>query len=354
MRPTSNLRTLLSALCEDAAFAITTGGGTGILDRVGKRRADAYAALAVGSPPSAGGSLWIADMLRAVAPVHAPDWLPMAGIVREGISLEASPRGLHAILRSKPSEREALRIRQLGTLAVRVLRAVLAANGPLDDDGRRTLERLVVSLGLVGIEAEAMCAEDALAVERLEIYGELGPRLARAIVGGAWLAAAGDRHADIVRGIGSKLHVSSSDVEALRAEVVAQITARYGLAQAVVDGVLRVLSDQEDGSGERMAAQAAELLTLPGDRAAVLGRLRSRAPAPEQHRLSARDRDVALGIVWAAALHDDPPATRRAQRAAAHDALAATLGGGGMHLRHSLDTWTFDELATAANRELHA
>ena len=53
-------------------------------------------------------------------------------VVREKVTLEIGARGLRSLFSSKPSDKEVARVKRYGSLAVRVLRAVLAADGELD------------------------------------------------------------------------------------------------------------------------------------------------------------------------------------------------------------------------------
>ena len=60
----------------------------------------------------------------------------MMDVVREKVTLEIGARGLRSLFSSKPSDKDVARVKRYGSLAVRVLRAVLAADGPLDAEER--------------------------------------------------------------------------------------------------------------------------------------------------------------------------------------------------------------------------
>ena len=107
----------------------------------------------------------------------------------EKVTLEAGARGLRSFFSSKPSEKDVLRVKRLGTLATRVLRAVFAADGPLDQEEQRTIAGLIASLGLPDEDAQPLFGEAPVAVEQLDVYGDVEPGFAKALLRGAWLAA---------------------------------------------------------------------------------------------------------------------------------------------------------------------
>src|SRR5205823_3770955 len=114
------------------------------------------------------------------APIHAPTWMPMAEVVREKVTLEVGARGLRSLFSSKPSEKDVQRVRRLGTLAVRVLRAVFAADGSIDGEEHRTVTCLVASLGLAQEDAAALYGELPVPAEQLDVYGDIDPAVAKA------------------------------------------------------------------------------------------------------------------------------------------------------------------------------
>ncbi len=107
---------------------------------------------------------WVVELTRAAAPIFPPSWMPMAEVIREKVTLEAGARGIRSLFSSKPSDKDVQRVKRLGTLAVRVLRAVFIADGALDPEEQRTVAGLVASLGLADADAQALFAETAIPV----------------------------------------------------------------------------------------------------------------------------------------------------------------------------------------------
>src|SRR3954447_21824936 len=143
---TQVLARLVSTLAEDAMFGLSCGGGTDVLEGLGKRRGEAYSAVLAGHRLNTmTGELdnWVVELTRAVAPIYPPTWMPMAEVIREKVTLEAGARGLRSLFSSTPSEKDVQRVKRLGTLAVRVLRAVFTADGALDPEEQRTIAGLV-------------------------------------------------------------------------------------------------------------------------------------------------------------------------------------------------------------------
>ena len=100
-----------------------------------QRRGHAYTAAVQGQPHTRMTThfdAWVVEMARALAPIAPPVWVPMMEVVREKVTLEIGARGLRSLFSSKPSEKEVARVKRYGSLAVRVLRAVLSSDGPLD------------------------------------------------------------------------------------------------------------------------------------------------------------------------------------------------------------------------------
>lgn len=352
------LARLVAALAEDAVFALSCGGGTSVLEGLGKRRGEAYAAILQGHRLNTMVSetdAWTIELTRAMAPIHAPQWMPMADVVREKVTLEVGARGLRSLFSSKPSEKDIQRVRRLGTLATRVLRAVLVSDAPMDAEEQRAIVGLVASLGLPDADAHALLSEPAVPVEQLDVYGDIEPAVSKALLRGAWLAAAQDqidpREEHVVRVLGNKLGFPAMELEVLRNETVQRVDQRRLLGLAVVDAIRFVLMDRMPGHGVTLAAKAG-MLVLPR-------RYRDEALAPVGHgtrvvlakrygQLSGDDRQAALAIAWAAALYEDPSLARRALLRARHDRVAADLGEDGRVLRSSVEEWFMDVLAPAA------
>ncbi len=355
---TQVLARLVSTLAEDAMFGLSTGGGTDVLEGLGKRRGDAYSAVLAGhrlNTMSTELDNWIVELTRAAAPIFPPGWLPMADVIREKVTLEVGARGLRSLFSSKPSDKDIQRVKRLGTLAVRVLRAVFFADGPLDAEETRTLAGVIASLGLPDQEAQALFAEHPVAVDQLDVYGDIEPAVAKATLRGAWLAAAWDqidpREEHVVRVLANKLSFAAMDLEVLRNEAVQRIDARRLAGLAAVDGIRFVLSDRMPGHGVTLAAKTAHLMVprrYRDEALAHVGAGQRVVLAKRYPQLGSDDRHTVLGMVWAAAMYDDPSLARRALLRARHDRVAADLGEDATKSRHAIESWFADVLAPAA------
>jgi hypothetical protein len=349
---------LVMTLAEDAIFALSTGGGASGLEGLGKRRGEAYAAVLAGHRLNTMcGELdhWIVELTRAMAPIHPPAWMPMSDVIREKVTLEVGARGLRSLFSSTPSDKDVQRVKRLGTLAVRVLRAVFTADGPPDAEEARTIAALVASLGLPDELAQPLYAEAPVNVDQLDVYGDIEPAVAKALLRGAWQAAAADeidpREEHVVRVLANKLAFPAMDLEVMRNEVVQRIDQRRNLGLAVVDAVRFVLSDRMPGHGVTLAARAGTLVLPRRFREEALAQIGHGARVTLAKRytsLSSDDRQTVLGVAWAAALYEDPSVARRALLRARHDRFAQDLGDDGNKARHGVEDWFSDVLAPAA------
>lgn len=350
---------LNATLGEDALFVLASGGhDREALEALPARRAPAYTAAFRGQPHSrmlAQFDAWIVDMARALAPVSPPRWLPMMDVVDQKVTLEIGARGLRGLFSNKPSDREIARVKRYGALAVRALRAVFCADGPLDAEERTTIAALVASLGLPESDSHTLLAEAPLAPETLDVYGEIDPAIARAIVRGAWLAAASDgidpREEHAIAVIGHKTGVTADDIEAARREAQERVEARSKLGAAAVDAVRYVLSDVRSDLSGRLAT-AVGTLSIPrrwrGESLASIGQAAPVTLARRHAALTATERFAALGIAWAAALIDNPTVARKALLQARWERLAADLGEDDPQPRVVVERWVVDALAAAA------
>jgi hypothetical protein len=355
---TAALARLTGTLAEDAIFGLATGGGPGVLEGLGRRRGEAYqAVLANHRLNTMSGELdhWLVEMTRAVAPIFPPAWLPMGDVLREKVTLEAGARGLRSFFSSKPSEKDVLRVKRLGALATRVLRAVYAADGPLDPEEQRNVASLIAALGLPEEDAQALYAEPPVNVEQLDVYGDLEPGYAKALLRGAWLASALDaidpREEQVIRVVANKLSFPAMDLEVLRNDVVHKVDVRRMAGAAAVDAIRFVLSDRMPGHGVTLAANTGMILIPKRYRDEVLAQIGHGAKVTLARRythLSADDRHMVLGIAWAAAMYEDPSVGRRALLRARHDRVAQDLGDDGTKARHAVDEWVGEVLAPAA------
>ncbi|MCA9588325.1 MAG: hypothetical protein KC657_23545 [Myxococcales bacterium] len=351
------LARLVSHLAEDAIFAIAAGG-TACLESLGKRRGEAYSALLAGHRLNTMcGEIdhWVVELTRAIAPIAPPEWMPMAEVLRERVTLEVGARGIRSLFSSKPSDKDVLRVKRLGTLAARVLRAVFAADGPLNPEEARTVAALIASLGLPDADVAPLYAEAPIVVEQLDVYGDLEPAFSKAMLRGAWLAAAWDqldpREEHVVRTVASKIAFPPEELEVIRAETLARVDARRGFGLAVTDAIRFVLSDRVPGHGVTLAAKAGSLVLPPRYREEALAQVGhgSRVTLAKRHTdLGSEQRGSVLAIAWAAALYEDPSVARRALLRARHDRVAQDLGEDGLRARAAVEEWMNDVLAPAA------
>lgn len=351
------LARLVNHLAEDAIFAVAAGG-TSCLESLAKRRGEAYSALLAGhrlNSMCGETDHWIVELTRAIAPIAPPEWMPMSEVLRERVTLEVGARGLRSLFSSKPSDKDVLRVKRLGTLSARVLRAVFASDGPPTPEEARTVAALVASFGLPEADAAPLYSEAPMQIEKLEVYGDLEPAFAKALVRGAWLAAAWDqldpREEQAVRALAGKIAFPPEELEALRAEVLARVDARRGFGLAVVDAIRFVLSDRVPGHGVTLAAKTGALVLPPRYREEALAQVGHGAPvtlAKRHAELGADQRASVLAIAWAAALYEDPSVARRALLRARHDRVAQDLGEDGLRARAAVEEWMNDVLAPAA------
>jgi tellurite resistance protein len=351
---------LAGILGEDAIFVLGSGvrDAKEALDVVLQRRGSAYAAALQGQPHArmtAGFDAWYVEMVRALAPVSPPASVPMMGVVRERVTLELGARGLRSLFSSKPSDRDVARVKRYGSLAVRTLRAVLAADGPLDAEEYRTVTAVVAALGLPDADAGALRSEAPIAPEALDVNGELEHPVARAIVRGAWLAAASDeidpREEAAIRVVGGKMGVVPEDIEDARRAAVNFIDWRRKAGAAAVDGVRYVLSDRVPGLGVQLAALAGTVMLPRRWRDESLAPVAHGAPVTLARRhvgLEADDRRAVLGVTWAAALAEDPSVGRRAVLCARWERLAEDLGEDDPQPREIVERWLTEALAGVA------
>src|ERR1019366_4616159 len=226
------------------------------------------------------------------------------------------------------------------------LRAVLGADGSLDPEDYRSIAAVIAALGLPEADAHALRWEAPIAPESFDDPGEVDHAVARAIVRGAWLAAAGDaidpREEHAIRVVGAKMGVTPDDIEEARRSAVEFIDWRRRAGVAAVDGVRYVLSDRVPGLGVQLAALTATIMLPRRWREEALAPVAQGAPVALAKRhvgLEADDRRAVLGVAWAASLVDDPSVGRRALLRARWERFAEDLGhrpgGRHGHLRRS-------------------
>jgi hypothetical protein len=357
---TAALERLVGVLGEDAIFVLAAAARDPkeALDELLQRRGVAYTAAVQGQPHTRMTSqfeAWEVDMTHAMAPVWPPLWMPMMDVVREKVTLEIGARGLRSLFSSKPSDKDVARVKRYGSLAVRVLRAVLAADGPLDQEERTTVAAVVAALGLPEADANALRVESPVTPESLEFYGEMDQAVGRAVLRGAWLAAAWDaidpREEQVIRVVAQKMAIPPEENEQARREGIARIDARRKLGAAAVDAVHYVLSDRCPGIGVQIAALTGRLMLPKRWREESLAPVGQGAPAALAKRHAGLERDdrlAVLGTAWAAALVDDPSIGRRALLRARWERVAADLGEDDPAAREIVESWIGEALAGVA------
>ncbi|WP_394844354.1 TerB family tellurite resistance protein [Pendulispora brunnea] len=353
------LTQLVPVLAEAAMFAtIAAPGATrDAVEGILKRRHEAHVALAQGtSSPRMLESedAWIVALTRAIAPIAPPVWLPMADVLKQKVTLEVGARGLRSFFSSKPSDKEVQRVKRLGALAVRSLRAVLSADGLFDKVERRNIAALIGALGLPEDDAQSLLDEDPISVERLDIYGDLEVDVARAVLSGAWYAAAADgldpREEQVIRALAVKLHRTPEEVEDARSAANARAETGRLIGLALVEVVRTLLADRAAGSGTDLVPALGRLAAPPRYHEEVLAHQPGQGEIKKRYAgLSATDRGAVLAAAWGAALHEDPPLSRRSALRARFDRIAAELGDEGGRIRASVEGPIDEALATLAS-----
>jgi hypothetical protein len=355
------LSQLVSTLAEDTIFVLAGDEGavsSPPFDALAKRRADVYAGVLAGQARSSMLSsfdAWIVDLARAMAPISPPDWLPMGDVLRAHVTLEAGPRGLRSLFSDKPSEKEVLAVTRKGKLAVRLLRQVLAAEGAPNSDDQRMIGAFVASLGLPSEHATGLLHEQPTGDLQLEGYGEIEPKILKAMLRGAWLAASSDglhpREEAVIREFATKAGLALVDVEEARADAMARVEVKRLVGLATIDLVRAVLQDRLPGIGETLPVRLALLLLPRRYRDEGLGPIGHKSPvvlAKRYGKLSRDERTRVLGMTWAAALHEDPTLSRQTLLRARFEHAASDLESDGREARMLVSGWMSELLAATA------
>jgi hypothetical protein len=358
------LSRLVATLAEDTIFVLSGDEGavsSPPFEALARRREAAYRGVAFGDGADRPTMLahfdsWVAEMARAMAPIAPPDWLPMGQVVRAHVTLEAGARGLRSLFSDKPGEKETLRVTRLGTLATRLLRQVLAAEGDVEPGDARLIAAFVASLGLPEDEATKLRSEAVVPGLHLDIYGELEPKVAHALLEGAWLAAAADglhpREEAVIREFASRAGLPLDAVEAARSEAIARVEAKRLVGLATVDYARAMLRDRVPGVGDVLPYRMGTLLLPHRYRDEGLATIDHAAPvmlAKRYGKLTRDERTRVLGMTWAAALHDDPSMSRQALLRSRFDHLAQDLESDGREARILVTGWMTEVLAAMAN-----
>ncbi len=184
---------------------------------------------------------------------------------------------------------------------------------------------------------------------------DVEPAIAKALLRGAWLAAAWDqidpREEHVVRVLANKLSFAAMDLEVLRNDAVQRVDMRRLAGLATVDAIRFVLSDRMPGHGVTLAAKAGQLMVPRRYREEALAQVGAGTKvtlAKRYPQLGSDDKSTVLAIAWAAAMYEDPSVARRALLRARHDRVAADLGEDGNKARHGIEDWIAEVLAPAA------
>ena len=360
---------LVPVLAEEAMFAALAipGATRDTVEGILKRRHEAHIDLIQEGQALprmlASEDAWIVSLSRAIAAIAPPTWLPMGDVIKQKITLEVGARGLRSLFSSRPSDKDVMRVKRLGSLAVRSLRAVLCADGLIDPVERRNIAALIAALGLPEADAQSLLDEDPISVEHLDIYGELEVDVARAILRGVWFAAAADgldpREEQVIRALALKLNRTTEEMEDARSAANLRVETARLAGLALVEVVRTLLIDRP--AGTEIAAVLGRLAAPPRYHEEVLAQAaQTSAPGGEPTKgqpglgkryasLSADGRSALLAAAWAAALHEDPSLSRRAALRARFDRLAADLGDEGGRVRASVEGPIDEALAMLAS-----
>jgi len=347
---------LVGVLGEDAIFVLAAvpHDAKEALDGMLTRRSQAYGSAAQGEPitrMTTAYEPWLVEMTKAMAAVWPPALMPMMDVVRAKVTLEIGARGLRSLFSSKPSDKDVAHVKHVGSLAVRVLRLVLAADGPTDEEERTTIAALIASLGLPEADANQLHSEGPTQAESLQIYGDLDDEITRGLMRGAWLAAVWDgldpREEQVITVVARKLGVPDDARDAARKEALARVEARRKAATAAVEAVRYVLSDRPMGA--QLAGRVGRLM-LPrhGRDLALAPSTEAPALAKKHAGIDADGRQSLLGVAWAAALVDNPSLGRKALLRARWEGVAADVGEDDPAAREIVEHWTGEALAGVA------
>lgn len=323
-------------LCEDTFFAITAARRLDAdhLRGLARRRAPIVAGLGPDVHDGLMGSweTWVTSLCAAIAPIAPPRWMPMADAVEQGLSLEHGARGVRSLFTSKPSEKEVMRVRTTGSLAVRVLGAVMSAPGTFTPELALLRAATIASLGLPEEDQRMLNNEAPVSAEALEVYGDVEPKVARAIIKGAYQAAIGDgidpREEDALLKLSTKLSVPLEAVQEARAAAKQSVEQGKAVGEATVDAI-RYLFNDDRAAAEKFGIAAARLILTTSQRREAINAINvgGQVTLGKKYTLERKDRDAALAAAWAGALAGDPTYARRVELMQRHDRIASDLGG---------------------------
>ena len=351
----------LETLTEDLVFVISASGVAeeAAWKTLGEQRGPAWegsaGAKATPIPRAQSGRQWLLAMSAMLTSSSPPWFLPMREAVEKGLTLSGGAGGLRSLFTAKPSDKEMGRVRRLGGLALRVTTAVLVSDGPLSSEEEHLRELLVLCLGLPADERAGLLAEAPVALASLELPEGLDAKLAGQLVRGAWRVAAQDgldtREEDAIALLAGRVGVPMQEAANERAIVRAELDEQQIAGRLAVDTVRYLLGDrpQERGPLAHLVAD----LTLPiATRGEAKRAVDEEGPLTIGHKLSLdrKRKNACLSVAWAAALHGNPTASRRAELAARHDKVATDLGiaGDALRQREALERWLDAQLGILA------
>lgn len=297
---------------------------------------------------------WLLKMAAAIVPLAPPRWLAMSDVIEEGVSLEHGARGMRSLFTSKPSEKEVARVQTFGAFAARALASVLAATGEFHPEARAQRGCFVASLGLPEADQKALTTEEPVVAGALEVPEGMPPKLARAVLRGAFVAAmlegTDPREEQAVLVIGKKTGLTAEEITAANGEARQRIDAARAFGLPAVDAIRYVL--EGDRMTSDLLAVAAAKLTLPVSlRTATMTAVSvvGKVVLAKKYTVDRKVRDAVLGLSWIAALRIDPSFVRRAELAMLHDHIAADLGDAdaGKSARAIVEKYLDEELRNA-------
>ena len=350
---TERLRAVARAACGDALFAVL-GTGTRALEGVARRRAAAHDAIARGETTTATMSNfepWLAAMSAAAAPIGTPWFVPMREAIDDGLTLEREARGLRAMLgASSPADR----VRKIGAFAVRVVRAVSAADGDVSKDEQRAIDLLIAALGLPEEDVRVLSVEPIVPLSTIEVPEELEWNVARAIVQGAFHAASSDgldpAEHEALLALAARMKVQNEVVDEARSLAERSLELQYQAGLAAVDSVRYVVAILPEPEVSALVVATVHLSVPSVRRAECLRTIGAPTATPlaSDHRaIDKSARAAALSAAWAAALSIDPHHTTRARLMARHDRVATDLGSdrAGREAREDIERYLDEVLA---------
>lgn len=326
------IRDVLRAACEDALFGVA-GASLKALDTIRERRALAHEAIArdgvANATVMADFDAWLATLTRATAGEIAPWFVPMRHAIEDGMTLHREPRGLRGLIPIGVEESRA-RVRRDGMFAVRVARAVAAADGIVSPDESRSLELLLSALGLAEDDVRVLRTEAPIPMAAIEIP-PVDAKTARAIVAGAWQVAGcdgfEDSERDAISAVAVRLNVDELTLETIRANETDAVNSQRKLGRAMVDVVRYVTSALAPEEASALSLATVHMAIPPVDRTEALRVVATGTTTPlvDRHDLDRGERERVLAVAWIAALAVDPTLSMRAALRARHDHAATHL-----------------------------